>query len=116
MSRFKDFGAPSNGVTKEKLSFKIYEEDFECISSLPGKTLLEFAAASESADGSESAKAIMHFFDKVLVKESAERFNVLAEDPDRLVTVETLAEIIGWIVEAYTDRPTQGSESSSAGE
>lgn len=116
MSRFKDFGAPNKGVVREKLSFKIYDEEFECIPALPGKTLLAFAAASDTEDGSESAKAITMFFEKVLTPESYARFEILAEDPDRLVTVETLAEIINWIVEAYSDRPTQGLESSPTGE
>jgi len=116
MSRFKDFGAPNAGVKQEKLSFKIYDEDFECISVLPGKTLLSFAELSSSENGAESAKAINVFFKKVLTKESYARFDALTEDPDRLVTVETLAEIVNWIIEAYTDRPTQGSEVSLTGE
>ena len=116
MTRFKDFGAPNAGVEQEKLSFKIYNEDFECVSVLPGKTLLSFAELSSSENGAESAKAINVFFKKVLTKESYARFDALTEDPDRLVTVETLAEIVNWIIEAYTDRPTQGSEVSSTGE
>jgi hypothetical protein len=116
MSRFKDFGSPNEGLKTEPLVFKLYGEEFSCIPVLPGKTLLEFAEASDSENGSESAKAIISFFRKVLVSESWERFEILAEDPNRIVTVETLADIIGWIVEAYADRPTQGSEVSSTGE
>jgi hypothetical protein len=116
MSRFKDFGAPNAGVKQEKLSFKIYDEDFECMPVLPGKVLLSFAELSASEDGSDSAKAISTFFKKVLTEESYARFDELTEDPNRLVTVETLAEIVGWIIEAYTDRPTQGSEVSLTGE
>lgn len=116
MSRFKDFGSPSEGVIQEKLSFKIYDEEFECIPQIPGKTLLSFAAASSSEDGAESANAINKFFEKVLTEESYKRFDALTEDPHRLVTVETLAEIIGWIVESYSNRPTQGSEVSSTGQ
>lgn len=116
MSRFKDFGAPDEGVKHEKISFKLYGEEFECVPALPGRTLLSFAQASGSEDGAESAKAINTFFSKVLVEESYQRFEDLAEDPKRLVTVETLAEVVGWIVETYANRPTQGSEHSSTGE
>mgnify|MGYP003343442515 CR=1 FL=1 len=112
MARFKDFGNPSESVTKEKLSFKLYDEEFECIPALPGKTLLDFAAISASEDGGESAKAITGFFEKVLLPESYERFEKLAEDPDRIVSVETLAKIIEFLIEELTDRPTQGSEPS----
>jgi hypothetical protein len=116
MSRFKDFGAPDEGVKHEKVFFKLYGEEFECIPAIPGKTLLSFAQASGSEDGAESAKAINKFFEKVLTEESYVRFDKLAEDPNRLVTVETLAEIVGWIVETYADRPTEGLEHSSTGE
>lgn len=112
MSRFKDFGAPDQGVEHEKISFKLYGEEFECIPAIPGKTLLGFAEASASEDGAESAKAINKFFKKVLTVDSYIRFEELAEDPNRLVTVETLAEIVSWIVEAYTNRPTEGPEHS----
>jgi len=112
MSRFKDFGAPADGIAREKLSFQLYGEEFECVSVLPGKTLLNFAAISSSEDGGESAKAINFFFEKVLVPESYARFEKLTEDTERLVTVETLAEIIEFLIEALTDRPTRGPEPS----
>ena len=112
MARFKDFGDPSAGIDREKLSFKIHGEEFECVTALPGKTLLNFAAVSSSEDGAESAKAISYFFEKVLVPESYARFEVLTDDPNRLVTVENLAQIIEFLIEELTDRPTQGSEPS----
>jgi hypothetical protein len=55
------------------------------------------------------------FFDTVLVDESLEKFNLLAEDPDRIVSVETLSEITAWLIEEYSARPTQRPEPSPNG-
>ena len=108
MARFKDFGAGSD-TPSEPLSFKIYNEDFECRREMQGKVLLDLVALSGSGDNpGESAKVIGDFFRIVLVPESYERFDALTQDPDRVVTVETLGEIVGWLVEQYSDRPTSG--------
>jgi hypothetical protein len=53
---------------------------------------------------------ITDFFSSVLVEESLGRFNNLIVDKERVVTTETLAEITGWLVEQYGDRPNQQPE------
>jgi len=111
MSKYKDFGSPVNLDNSEPIKFKIYDEEFECNPHIQGKTILEFASMSES-DSSDAASAILDFFSKVMKSESHERFTALAEDPKRIVPVETLTEIIQWLVEEYTNRPTEGSEHS----
>ena len=109
MSRFKDFGNPFNSDEAESLSFKLYGEEFICKPSMQGKTLLNFAASSDSENAADSTKAILSFFSNALVEESSERFEKLLEAPDKIVSVETLGEIIGWILEQYSTRPTQVS-------
>jgi len=114
MTRFKDFGA--GDVDKTPLSFKLYEEEFHCRPAIQGSALLKMVSDSESDDGATVANIITTFFSKTLQPESYERFEVLLEDPDRIVTVETLGEITAWLVEAYTDRPTQEPAPSSNGQ
>ena len=109
MSRFKDFGSPENAEGLEKFSFKLYDEEFSCKPRMQGKVLLRFAADSQSEEGSKSSEAILSFFDEVLLPESKEKFHALLEDEFKIVSVETLGEILGWIVEAYAARPTQES-------
>lgn len=110
MSRFKDFGSPLNVKDMEKPVFKLYDEEFTCVPSIQGKVLLQFAALSDSDNAAESSVAITGFFEKVLVPESYDRFQILLEDPDKIVSVTTLSEIIGWVLEEYSDRPTQVSK------
>lgn len=113
-TRFKDFGAPESN--HEPLSFALFGETFECRPSLQGKFLLELVAESRSEDPSASALVMKKFFDTVLVEESLERFNALADDPNRIVSVETLSEITAWLVEEYSARPTQQPEPSPSGQ
>lgn len=105
MSRFKDFGAGSASDTKEPLSFKIHGEDFHCVPEVQGKALLKLVSDSSADDPTKAAAAIDTFFDLVLEDESLVRFNMLVQDKHRIVSVETLTEIISWLMEQYTDRP-----------
>ena len=109
-TRFKDFGA--GDVDETPLSFKLHDEEFHCRPAIQGATLLKMVTEAESDDGATVANVITSFFSKTLMPESYERFDVLINDPDRIVTVETLGEISGWLVEEYTKRPTKEPERS----
>lgn len=111
MAKFKDFGGADKRKKKtEPISFKLYDEDFECVSEIQGQVLLEFAAKSASNDSGSSASIISEFFGHVLTDESYKRFSALVKDKNRVVSVETLAEITSWLMEAYTERPNQQPE------
>jgi hypothetical protein len=110
MTRFKDFGAGSADQQAEPLVFKLHNEEFHCRPQLQGKLLLNLVANTNSEDPVEAARTINKFFDYVLTADSKQPFNDLLEDPDRLVTVETLSEIVAWLIEEYTARPNQQPE------
>lgn len=110
MSRFKDFGSGSAKDSKEPIAFKIHGEEFNCVPEIQGKVLLNLVGEASSEDPAKSAAAINVFFDMVLEDESLERFNSLVEDKYRIVTVETLTEIISWLMEQYTNRPEEQPE------
>ena len=112
--RFRDFGS-GNNIT-EPLSFKIYDQEFNCRPALQGKVLLEMAVAGNVDDTSAAAKIVDTFFAKALLPESLERFNALLSDPDKIVTVEMLGEIAGWLTEQYSGRPQPGPEQSASGQ
>jgi hypothetical protein len=114
-TRFKDFGTGSL-TNNDPLSFKLYDEDFECYPALPGKVLLDFAAMSARNDGESMAETIISFFSKTLKPESYERFSALIDDPNRVVSVDTLGDITSWLIGEYSDRPTEPLEESSGGQ
>lgn len=113
-TRFKDFG-DGGVVNSEPLSFKLHGQEFSCKPNLQGKTLLDMAAMSSSADPIVMADGISLFFKKALVLESYTRFQELL-DSESIVTIESLAEIAGWLVGEYSDRPKQGPEQSASGQ
>lgn len=113
--RFRDFGSGGNPAT-DPISFKLHGEEFQCRPSMQGKVLLKLVAQSDEDEGAGIAKSLTQFFEIALLPESLERFNALLEDPDRIVSVETLGEIVGWLVEEYSARPTERPEPSSTGD
>ena len=116
MARFKDFGAGTTSAGAEPLTFKLHGEEFTCRPDIQGKTLLALVADAASNDASRQAGMVEKFFKTVLTPDSAEDFDELTNDPDKVVSVETLGEIVGWIVEQYTSRPTSRPEVSASGQ
>ncbi len=109
MAKFKDFGSPAI-ENAEPVSFKIFDEEFNCVPALPGKVLLDLVAKSSSENSADQAVVINDFFSSVLTAESLVRFNALVVDKERVVTTETLGEITTWLIEQYADRPNQQPE------
>jgi hypothetical protein len=103
--RFKDFGSGAELAPVEPLSFKLHGEEFKCLPRIQGKVFLEFIEHSASDDGAETAKVISSFFGKVLEDESVVRFDALLTSKDKIVTVESLSEIVAWLLEEYSARP-----------
>jgi hypothetical protein len=112
-SRHKDFG--SEAVPSEPISFTVNGETFTAVPAIQGAFLLHFVNQAGATDGVHAAEAIMEFYSRVLLPESLERFNAMCSSTDKIVSMTTLSEIVGWLVEEYTKRPTQGSSSSSTG-
>ena len=115
MAKFKDFGSGATDLASaEPITFKLHGEEFACKKAVQGKTLLALVrTASDPVLGSE---AITKFFDTVLEDESRVRFDALCNDPEKIVTVETLGEITGWLLSEYSDRPTSRPEVSPTGQ
>jgi hypothetical protein len=116
MARFKDFGSGGAGEKAEPIVFKLHDEEFTCRGEIPGKVILDLVSKSGSEDPAEAARIIEEFFSIVLESESLERFNILAVDPHRIVSMETLSDVVAWLVEEYTDRPTQRPEALPSGQ
>lgn len=109
-NRFKDFGS-GDGVQAAPLSFKLHNEEFHCAPAVQGKLMLQLAASAGDNDPAKAAGMIDSFFEQVLLAESYERFSALLAS-EKIVPVETLANITAWLVEEYSGRPTERPEVS----
>ena len=100
----------------EPLDFDLGGETFVCYPEVQGKTILDVmqvaAEGDEDTRGVMMAVSVLDFFVKVMPPEEYERFEKLMEDPKRIVRMEVLSEIMSWLIEEYTDRPTQPSSVS----
>lgn len=105
MTKFKDFGSGPSNTDFETIEFKIYDESFTCMPQVQGAVLLGIVGSSGDDTGVRSATMITEFFQKVLTDESWARFDALINSKDKFVSIETLGEITGWIIQEYTDRP-----------
>lgn len=114
-NRFKDFGTGGDSRT-DPLSFKLHGEEFHCWPDLQGQVLLQLAAGSADETGLATVQTINEFFDAALKPDSLKKFRELMKDPERIVSVDTLAEITSWLVEQYSERPTKEPSGSLSGQ
>jgi hypothetical protein len=116
-ARFFDFGSEDRSQD-EPLSFKLEGQTFHAVPNIPGKLMIEFAAASqnagdgEDADQSAAIAIIGTFFNRVLKPESAKRFNDLLESTETVITMERLGKIVEWLMTEYSGRPEEQPEVS----
>lgn len=110
MTRFKDFGSGATEKVTEPLTFKLYEEDFHCVPEIQGRVILNLVADGAGGDPAASSRMISNFFEHVLEDESYTRFDALLNDKHKVVSVETLSEIVSWLMEEYGNRPNQQPE------
>jgi hypothetical protein len=101
----------------EPLTFDLGGEEFTCHPEVQGKLILDIirsAADEKDPDqrGMMMAVGVLDFFKKVMDASEYERFEKLMEDPKRIVPMDTLSEIMSWLIEEYTDRPTPPSSAS----
>lgn len=91
----------------EPISFELNGEVFQCRPEVPGTLLLEYAAMAGQNDGAVAAKVILDFFQAVMEDEEHARFRKFTDSVDTVVDVATLGDILGWLVEQYSARPTK---------
>lgn len=111
-NRFKDFGRPVKQDEMEPVAFDLYGQTFNCYKQIHGVTLLRFVKEANSEDGGRATSALLDVFQRVMPDEEYKRFEALCDDPETVVPVETLGEIVAWLMEVYAGRPTQQSEAS----
>ncbi|MGI8425603.1 MAG: hypothetical protein ACR2M4_03200 [Actinomycetota bacterium] len=112
MAKHKAFSFSSNG--QEPITFDLAGEKFTCIPEAPGGTLTDFIG--DAGEGtSRAAPAMLNFIKAVLIDDDVERFNSIIYSKTIMVPLETLLELVRWLVEQYVDRPTMRPSQSQRG-
>ena len=112
MAKFRDFGNGGDGVPKEPISFKLWDQEFHCVPAIQGRLLLDIVSDSSSEDVSKSSQVMDKFFNAVLKPESKKEFDEILSDQEKITSLETLTEIVAWLMEEYSNRPNERSLAS----
>lgn len=115
-SRRKKFTGGKKLDEFEPIEFELNDQTFKCRPALQGAVLLEFVAKADSDSGSAAASALYDFFKDVMDEEEYTRFRDYLRNPDIIIEMDTIGEIAAWLVEEYTERPTEPSENSDGGQ
>lgn len=110
MTRYKNFGSPVAISSDEVITFDLYGEGFKCKPHIQGKALIDLMKDAGEDGSATSATMIFEFLDHVLESDSRAKLYEMMESTDKIVPVETLGEIVGWLVEEYTGRPEEPRE------
>lgn len=113
MARFKDFGKGAES-SSEPVTFKLHDETFTCVSAIPGKLMLQIIDNTQQEG--MSFDQIETFFSVVMTGDSKERFDALIVDKERIVSMETLGGVVGWLISEYSGLPEEEPETSEAGQ
>jgi hypothetical protein len=96
-----------------------WSEAFTCVGLCPAGVLEDLTSAIriDPTTGRRryDTMSCMAFVRAVLVPEDTERFDVLLHDPDRVVGLIELVNLVAWLSDELTLRPTPRSSASTAG-
>jgi hypothetical protein len=112
----KQFRAPRNNhapldfeLTYERQVDGAWEEQtdkFKARGQVAGHLMMKIAGATE-AGVSVQAVEMVRLLSAAILPEYKQQFMELIDDDEVAIPIETLGEILAWLAEEYTGRPTQ---------
>lgn len=106
--KIKSFTPAKRDETLKPITFELLGEEFEAYPKVAGIAVLEFIASSED-NNSSTAKGILDYLKNAMSDEQYTRFYKLVSAPEHEVEISTLSEIVGYLIEEQTARPTSAS-------
>jgi len=103
----KSFTSSKEKAVVEPIQFELEGETFEAYGQVPGAVLLDFIAASSQEDSTGTAGAIIGYLKSSMDKENFRRFDKLTRDPEKIIELQVLADIVAYLIEERTNRPTE---------
>lgn len=108
MSRFRDFDAARAERASEPLEFKLGGELFTASGDMPAGLLLDAAASMH--DPNAQGDVFQALFNGIVAEEDHERFAAAV----RRVDMQTVVDLVEWIMEEVTGRPLPSASPSLA--
>ena len=109
--KIKSFAAPSASeeVLPDPIPFELAGVELEAYGEVSGAVLLDFIANSGGDSSADTAKAILSYLKDSMDEENSTKFNDIIRDPKKRIKIETLSEIVAYLVEERASRPTAAS-------
>lgn len=104
----KSFTSSVNKKKVAPISFELLGEEFEAYGQVPGAVLLDFIGSSDE-NSSATARGIADYFKAAMSEKEYKRFDKLSRDPENIIELEVLSEIVSYLIEEQTSRPTEAS-------
>lgn len=112
MARHRDFEAAKQN--KELITFGLGGENFTCIAEAPAGIMMDFVADA-SEGGAKTLPAMLAFLRGVLIEDDTERFDKMIYDKTVQINTTVIADLVVWLTEEYTGRPTERPLDSTPG-
>lgn len=106
-ARHKDFGSAIRLADLPPLSFDLCEMNFRCRPALQSRKILEFVRSADSGSETAAGDAIHHFIASSLLPDDVQAWEELLDSDEYVVDVQMLGDIVTWLIEQYSSRPTQ---------
>lgn len=106
-----DFGSMGQAVANP-IPFRIDGEVFYAVGSQPAGVLFDMADLGEVKGFDAQVRLLSQFVQSLLVPESFERLKIKMRDPVNPFGFTNLMRMIQWLMEQYSNRPTQPSPPS----
>lgn len=100
----RDFDAAAREAVGEPLTFTLGGEVFTCAPTLAALPMLKLAKSADKG-GAEGVAAFYDFLTAMLVQDDVPRFEAMMQR--ERIGMEQLSELVAWVVEEATGRPTQ---------
>lgn len=107
--KIKSFTPAKKKEALEPIGFELLGENFEAYPKIAGVTLLEFIASGDSESGGSTAQGILDYLKASMKKEEYKRFHAFVADPENEIEIDTLSEIVSFLIEEQASRPTEAS-------
>lgn len=110
--RHKDFGPALRVAEMEPLSFELCDHTFHCFPAMTSRKLLNYARKADGADGSSAGETVYGFMEAAILPDQREEWNALLDDDEYVIDISLISDVVSWLVEQYSGRPTLRSSPS----
>lgn len=94
-------------VEREDVNFRLFGTQWDCREQVNGKLLMDQAASLDGDSLVDQRDGVIGILKMTVLPDQIDDLLAELDDPDKVIQLQKLVEIVGWLVEQYVDRPTE---------